>query len=79
MPMTVFIHIKETQHESYLCAIVNNNIDKLETLQRMAARFVVDFYDYSPTADLSGKIQKILNWLHCNIVELLQMCVCSIN
>ena len=39
-----------------------HNIDKLETVQRRAARFVLKFYDYHPTADLSGKIQKSLQW-----------------
>ena len=34
------------------------NIDKLEAVQRRANRFVLSFYDYHPTADLSGKIQK---------------------
>ena len=38
------------------------NIDKLEAVQRRAARFVLNFYDYHPTADLSGKIQKTLQW-----------------
>ena len=38
------------------------NIDKLEAVQRRAARFVLSFYDYHPTADLSGKIQKTLQW-----------------
>ena len=37
-----------------------HNIDKLEAAQRMAARFVLNFYDYHPTADLRGKIQKSL-------------------
>ena len=32
------------------------NIDKLEVVQRRAARFVLIFYVYRPTADLSGKI-----------------------
>ena len=36
------------------------NIDKLEAAQRRAARFVLIFYDYHPTADLSGRIQKTL-------------------
>ena len=36
------------------------NVDKLEAVQRRAARFVLSFYDYHPTADLSGKIQKSL-------------------
>ena len=35
------------------------NIDKLES---MAAKFVLYFYYYHPTADLSGKIQKSLQW-----------------
>ena len=118
---TDFIHIEETQHESYLGVIIDNklnfnqhiddmskkatnllnlcrrnlhmcskevknsaynmivrphleyastcwnpytkrNIDKLEAVQRRAARFVLNFYDYHPTADLSGKIKKTLQW-----------------
>ena len=121
VPSTDFIDIKETQHESYLGVIIDNelnfnqhvddmskkatnllnlcrhnlhmcskevknsaynmivrphleyastcwnpytkrNIDKLEAVQRRAARFVLSFYDYHPTADLSGKIQKTLQW-----------------
>ena len=121
VPTTYFIHIEETQHESYLGVIIDNklnfnqhiddmskkatnllnlcrrnlhicskevknsacnmivrphleyastyrnlytkrNIDKLKAVQRRAARFVLNFYDYHPTADLSGKIQKILQW-----------------
>ena len=120
-PTTDFIHIKETQHESYLGVIIDNelnfnqhiddmsqkatnllnlscrnlhmcsqevknsaynmivrphlenastcwnpytkrNIDKLEVVQRRAAIFVLSFYDYCPTTDLSGKIQKTLQW-----------------
>ena len=38
------------------------NIDKLEAVQRRVARFVLNFYDYYPTADLSCKIQKTLQW-----------------
>ena len=38
------------------------NIDKLEAVQHRAARFVLNFYDYHPTADLSVKIQKTLQW-----------------
>ena len=38
------------------------SIDKLEAVQRRAERFVLSFYDYHPTADLSGKIQKTLQW-----------------
>ena len=47
------------------------NIDKLEAAQRRAARFALNFYDYHPTADLSGKIQKTLQWdslQHCRAV-----------
>ena len=36
------------------------NIDKREAVQHRAARFVLNIYDYHPTADLSGKIQKTL-------------------
>ena len=39
-----------------------SNIDKLEAVQRRAARFVLNFYDYRPTADLSGKIHQSLQW-----------------
>ena len=119
VPTTDFIHIEETQHESYLGVIIDNklnfnqhiddmskkatnllnlcrrnlhmcsreaknsaynmivrphleyastcwnpytkrNIDKLEAVQRRAARIVLNFDDYHPTADLSGKIQKTL-------------------
>ena len=38
------------------------NIDKLEVVQHMVARFMPNFYDYRPTGDLSGKIQKSLQW-----------------
>ena len=38
------------------------NIDKLEAVQRRAAIFVLNFYDYHPTADHSGKIQKSSQW-----------------
>ena len=36
------------------------NIDKQEAVQRMAARRVLNFYDYHPSADLSGNIRKSL-------------------
>ena len=38
------------------------SIHKHEAAQRRAARFVTKFYDYHTTADLSGKIQKSLQW-----------------
>ena len=38
------------------------SIDKIKAVQRRAARFVLSFYDYHPTADLSGKIQISLQW-----------------
>ena len=38
------------------------NIDKLVAVQRRAARFVLSFYDYHQAADLSGNIQKTLQW-----------------
>ena len=47
------------------------NIDKLEAVQRRAARFVLNFYDYRPTADHSGKIQTSIQWdslHHCRAV-----------
>ena len=37
-------------------------IDKQEAVQHRAARFMLNFYDYRPTADLSGKIHKSLQW-----------------
>ena len=55
------------------------NLDKLEAVQHRAARFVLNFYDYHPTADLSAKFRKLYNGIHCNTVELLQICVCSIS
>ena len=36
------------------------NVDKLKAVLRMAARSVLNFYDYHPSADLCGKIQKSL-------------------
>ena len=130
VPTTDYIHIKETQHESYLGVIIDNklnfnqhiddmskkatnllnlcrrnlhmcsredknsaynmivrphleyasacwnpytkrNIDKLEAEQCRAARFLLNFYDNHPTVDLSGKIQKTLQWdslQHCRAV-----------
>ena len=118
---TDFIHINETQHESYLGVLIGNKlsfnlhiddmpkkainllnlcrrnlrmcsievktsvynmmgrpnpeytltcwnsnakheINKLETVLHRAARFVLSFHVYRPTADLSGKIQKSLQW-----------------
>ena len=43
-------------------AYTKRNIDKLEAVQRRATRFVLNFYDYHPTVDLSGKIHKSLHW-----------------
>ena len=40
-----------------------SNIDKVEAVQRRLARFVFNYYDNSPNADLTGKIQNILRWL----------------
>ena len=40
----------------------NQGIDKLEAVQLRAARFVLNFYNYHPTADLTGNIQKSLQW-----------------
>ena len=39
-----------------------HKIDKLEAAQHRAARFLPNFYDCHPTADLSGKIPKYLQW-----------------
>ena len=39
-----------------------SNIDKVEAVQRRAARFVLNYYDYSPNSDLTGKIQNTLKW-----------------
>ena len=51
-------------HLEYASAFWNHytkrNIDKLEAVQFRAERFVLNFYDYSPTVDLSGNIQKSL-------------------
>ena len=55
------------------------NIDKLEAVQCRAAKFVLSFYDYRPTADLILKSPKNYNGIHCNAVELLQISACSIN
>ena len=41
---------------------IKQKIDKLEAVQRRAARFMLNLHDYHPTADLSGKIQKSLQW-----------------
>ena len=38
------------------------SIEKLESVHRRAARFVLSVVDYHPTADLSGKIQKSFEW-----------------
>ena len=56
-----------------------HNIDKLEAVQRRAARFVLNFYDFHTTADLSGKIQKTLQWDSLQNRKLLQIFACSIN
>ena len=48
------------------------SIDKLEAVHCRAARFALIFYDFHPTADLSGKIQKYLQWdsfQHCRAVR----------
>ena len=39
-----------------------HNIGILEVVQCRAARFVLNFYYYHPTANLSSKIQKYLQW-----------------
>ena len=39
-----------------------HSTDKLEAVLCRAARFVLSFYDYHPAADLSGNIQKSLQW-----------------
>ena len=53
------------------------NIDKIEAVQRRAAKFLLIFYDYHPTADLCGRIQKTLqldSLQHCRAVADLCMC-----
>ena len=53
------------------------HIDKLEVVESRAARFVLNIYDYHPNADLSGKIQKYLQWdslQHSRAVADLCMC-----
>ena len=55
---------------------IKRNINKLEAVQRRAAGFVLSFYDYCLTADLSGKIQKSLqldSLQHCRAVVVLCM------
>ena len=47
---------------TYWSPYTKRNIDKLEAVARRAARFVQNFYDHHPTADLTGKIQKSLQW-----------------
>ena len=52
------------------------DIDKLEAVLCRAARFVLSFYDYHPTAVLIGEIQKSLQWVslhHRNTVADLYM------
>ena len=51
-------------------------MNKLEAVQRRAARFVLSFYDCHPTADLSDEIQKSLqrdSLQHCRAVAVLCM------
>ena len=48
-----------------------HSIEKVEAVHFSAARFVLNFYDVHPTADLCGKIQKSLQWnslLHYRVV-----------
>ena len=45
-----------TKHNIHnICKLIYN-IDKLEAVQRRAAGFVLNFYDYHPNADLSVNI-----------------------
>ena len=53
------------------------NVDKRVAVQRRAARFVLSFYDYCPTADLGGR--NLCNLIHCSTLEVLHMCVFVIN
>ena len=39
------------------------NIDKIEAVQRQAARFTLNFYQYGPDAGLTSKIADDLKWL----------------
>ena len=138
VPSTDFIHIKETQHESYLGVIIDNelnlnqhiddmskkatnllnlchrnlrmcskevknsaysmivrpnleyastcwnhyterNIDKLEAVKCRDARFVLNFMITIQLPISVVKSRNLYNGIHCNIAELLQICVCSIN
>ena len=48
-----------------------HSIEKVEAVHFSAAKFVLNFYDLHPTADLCGKIQKSLQWnslLHHRVV-----------
>lgn len=38
------------------------HIDKIDAVQRRAAWFVLNYYDYSSSADLSTKISQTLKW-----------------
>jgi len=40
----------------------NRNINKLENVQRRAARFILNHYDYSENSNLSNKIKSSLKW-----------------
>ena len=75
--MTVHPHLEyaSTCWDPY----TKRSIDKVEAVQRRAATFVLIFHHCYPTADLGGKIKKSFNGIHYNTVELLHMCVCSIN
>ena len=55
------------------------NIDKLEAVQHRAARFVLSFYNYHPTADLSSEIHKSMQGYSLQHRRDVQICVYSIN
>ena len=55
------------------------NIDELEAVQLRAAKFVLNFYDYRPCADLSGKIYESLQWDSLQHRRAIAICVCSMN
>ena len=45
------------------CPHTKCNIDKIEAVQRRAARFTLNYYQYGPDAGLTNKITEELKWL----------------
>ena len=53
----MIVHLHLEYATTYWNTYTKCNIDKLEAVQRRAARFASNFHVYRPTADLNGKIQ----------------------